>query len=692
MELVVNELRGARRPPVARPSPAPGANPALARAVLVGCLACFALAHAPFLPVEFFSDEGDNLLGGWLLSRGRVPYRDFFSQHTPFGYFFSALVTLGFGRNWVVQRYAVALFGLACLAYLLRRLIRGPDRTLFYAAALLTLLWPVYSVLYWGYMLLNDNLAAYPYLLCFGLIANAVWNRVPLSRADGAVLGLAAAVAVLSNPFMVFPALALVPAFAFALYTARPREGWGRCLIAALVGGGVPLALTVGYLLATRSLGHAWAWVITFNRTVYPLYGGCPPRLGPMLQHQLRTLLDLFGDIHWDFRPHFGAPLATGMDYEDRWVYFGLAGRAAVLALCGYWLVTRRVVLAVSLFGFAVASLLRGGLGVHAQPFRLLELFAELLLLVPCLRALRRAAPARRVLALAPAAALVGLQVLVASRAVASLRQLHQAHPIRLTLHPRGTPMSAGGEHLRNVMAGAGQLLAFPVHYQLNYTSGYEPASFFQACVPWTFHRPEDRERLLDDVRRAARANTVIVLSHGYDIWHHPFADYARALIAAVEQDYIEIQPGIYVSPSNPNSWQPPLHKQPLPPVPSEFQAMTWAGGVGQGTAEHPRVVFSLGRPEFVYRIQVRFVLTTAAGTPPRFRAWWRQRGATDFEGVGRRCCERLLLSGPPERVLSLPVGETIDQFRIEPDAGPCRFEVRAITVVTEPAAGQPAS
>src|SRR5206468_5599390 len=122
-------------------------TPGVAGLVLVGSLLVFAGLHLLFIPLEFSSDEGDNLLGGWLVSQGQVVYRDFFSQHTPFGYIYAALFELLCGRNWVVHRHSVALLGLATLGYLLCRLVRNRDKTLFYAAALFAVLWPFYSFL-----------------------------------------------------------------------------------------------------------------------------------------------------------------------------------------------------------------------------------------------------------------------------------------------------------------------------------------------------------------------------------------------------------------------------------------------------------------------------------------------------------------------------------------------------------------
>lgn len=656
-----------------------------ARLILVGSLLFFALVHLPFIPVEFYSDEGDNLVGGWLMSEGQVIYRDYFSQHTPFGHFYAAVTNYLFGRNWVIHRYSLALLGLVCLGYALCRLIKSPDKTFFYAIVLFTVLWPVYSVLYWGYMLLNDNLAAYPYLLCFVLIVNAVWNRVPLSLADNLVLGVAAYVAVMSNPFTLFPALALAPLYLYALFVARRPEapamssiGWP--LMGALAGCGVPLALTAGFFAVHGILSDAWYWMVTFNQTIYTQYHGCPSSIWPELQHQLSTVLDLRGDVRWIRRTFFARPMDGCID--DVWIYLGLAGRVAILALCLFWFTARKKLLAITIFFFAATSLLRWNMGIHVQHFRMLELLAEMLLLVPCLQILIQSTWWRRSLVLVPAGVLVAVQVIVVSRSLASLYHIHKQHPIRLTLHPSGLPMTGGGDHLKDLIGGEGNLLAYPVFYQFNFMSGHKPPSYFHACVPWTLHRPEDKQRLLDDVQRAAGENTVIFLDHCGTVWNFPFADIAGELIDAVDRDYVEIEPSIHVSRSNPNSRRKPLLKHPVSPVPSELKDMIWSGNQGEGIGEHPRATFSLNQPDLIYRIQLRFVMQTPDGQPTQFRAWWRKRGDNDFEGAGRRSFEITQPSRAEEHVLCLPVGEVIDQLRIEPAAGPCRFEIRRISAV----------
>src|SRR6266849_2627709 len=168
-------------------------------------LCIFTLFHLPFIAVEFPSDEGENLLGGWLMSQGQVIYRDYFSQHAPFGHIYSAACECLFPRNWVAHRHSVALLGLLTLGYLQLRFLRKSDTVFFWAIVILTCMWPFYAAIYWGYMLLNDNLASYACLLLFVLVFSSLWHGTPHTKLDHFLIGLSAYVGVFSIPFAVFP-------------------------------------------------------------------------------------------------------------------------------------------------------------------------------------------------------------------------------------------------------------------------------------------------------------------------------------------------------------------------------------------------------------------------------------------------------------------------------------------------------
>lgn len=353
----------------------------------------FLLAHVPFIRIAFPSDEGDNLLGGWLIRLGQVPYRDFFSQHMPLGFFYSALFEFLAEGNWVVHRWSVGLFGLVVLGFLQARLHRAGNSVLFAAVVVFTLLWPFYSVLYCGFMLLNDNLGAYACLFLFVMMLHA-WNN-PLTGVDWFACGLSIVAAILANPFLLFPVLVWAACMGGAV--GKSPQPWRPALGSLFGGVAIPSVLTMSYFLATGSLADAWRWVVGFNQEVFAqfhdhkvfaqaVYEGSTPSFGRAWLHQLATALNLASPAPWIWRPQLSR-LSAGWG-NDWWAYLGLAGRLAVLGVCVLCVCRRRRLLGIGCYVFAAASLIRTNEGFHAQHFRQIELLSEAIAIVVCVGAL----------------------------------------------------------------------------------------------------------------------------------------------------------------------------------------------------------------------------------------------------------------------------------------------------------------
>lgn len=59
-----------------------------------------------------FGDERENVVAGWLVTKGLVPYRDFFFHHAPLPYFLAA-VPAWFGQQWWLFRLLVVVLNVA---------------------------------------------------------------------------------------------------------------------------------------------------------------------------------------------------------------------------------------------------------------------------------------------------------------------------------------------------------------------------------------------------------------------------------------------------------------------------------------------------------------------------------------------------------------------------------------------------
>src|SRR5512146_1332285 len=63
-----------------------------------------------------FVDEADTITVGWLISRGSVLYRDVFSHHFPFSYYWTAGVVSIFGNSFPAVRVSILLLQIALFA------------------------------------------------------------------------------------------------------------------------------------------------------------------------------------------------------------------------------------------------------------------------------------------------------------------------------------------------------------------------------------------------------------------------------------------------------------------------------------------------------------------------------------------------------------------------------------------------
>lgn len=86
-------------------------------------------------------DEQENIVAGWLVKNGEVPYRDFFFHHTPLPFFISALIQLLPIKSFLIYRYFVLFFYIAVFGFLYKS-IRKKYRSSLYLTFFLIILFP----------------------------------------------------------------------------------------------------------------------------------------------------------------------------------------------------------------------------------------------------------------------------------------------------------------------------------------------------------------------------------------------------------------------------------------------------------------------------------------------------------------------------------------------------------------------
>lgn len=158
---------------------------------------------------ETYPDEFDNILGGWFITQGKLPYSGFFTHHGPVPYFIASFITLFSGRSFVAFRllYAFFLVGVVFSTYFFLRKRIGKKETSFYPLFIGFL--GIEATYFWLHMLLADNVAALFLLPAYALIVLKALFRKKFTLVDVGAISIFLFVALFSSLTYVYLSIVL---------------------------------------------------------------------------------------------------------------------------------------------------------------------------------------------------------------------------------------------------------------------------------------------------------------------------------------------------------------------------------------------------------------------------------------------------------------------------------------------------
>jgi uncharacterized membrane protein (DUF441 family) len=307
----------------------------------------------------FFVDEADNLVLGWLISEGDVLYRDVFSHHFPFPYYWVAGMIGLFGKSIFLIRLSVWVFQISAIGIAMS--LTGYRLSL----GLTALIWSILRPLYMGNLVLYDAFCAASLAAVFSITISILTRRRAAGRCRLAAIGAFSTIAILSNPLSVYAVLILL----VCLLGHDWKEGF---IASSIVGAGV--LSYGGYLLASGTFDDFWKDTIVFNLQVYSGYASVnafPVRR--ILRLTLRGL-GIANSAWMDFDPF--KTIDTASREFDRWAFTGFLFRFSVLANVVILAFRKHFRAAIFLYLFTAASLVIYKWGFHSQPFVMISLIA----------------------------------------------------------------------------------------------------------------------------------------------------------------------------------------------------------------------------------------------------------------------------------------------------------------------------
>ena len=148
-----------------------------------------------------FGDEHENFVAGWFMSKGLMPFRDFFFHHAPLPFFISAILTWFSGQTFVVYRVAILIFHIITWAVLLTFTDKKIHTPIVISMIIIALMTPKLA----SYMFLADTFMAISLVAIIVLYASYVINQKPPSTQLFILITIYSFIGIWSSITMIIP-------------------------------------------------------------------------------------------------------------------------------------------------------------------------------------------------------------------------------------------------------------------------------------------------------------------------------------------------------------------------------------------------------------------------------------------------------------------------------------------------------
>lgn len=324
-------------------------------------LVLFILAFLLGLKFRFwgtFIDEGDNFSVGLLMSQGEILYKDIFSHHFPFPYFWVMAVIKIFGASVSALRISLLIFVMGALGWAMWLTKR------YFVFGATSLFWILLGHFYAGNNIMYSVFSGISLTVVISIVLFAQLDRKKLSNGAVITISLFSAIAILSDPLSIYA----VGITALALLWQERRDGIKY--VAFMAGWGIVFII---YLVVTRSVADFVQNAIQFNSNVYINYFPANPLRIKDIAKLLVTLLGIAAPGYRN--PDLWYPLKTIFpDGIDAWIFTGFLFRLSVIVATIAFLLKREWMTAGYLYLVAASLAAISPNGFRFIPFVLLSL------------------------------------------------------------------------------------------------------------------------------------------------------------------------------------------------------------------------------------------------------------------------------------------------------------------------------
>jgi len=488
-----------------------------------------------------FVDERDNFSVGWFISRGQVLYRDIFSHHMPFPYYYSALlIKLGF-EGFIGLRVG---FFLTLLSFWLLLILAFGEKIGYRIISAIIFLFAAAHPLFWGNVFLADNFFGWAILVIFlYFFANP---QLDFTSRDQAMIALMTFISVMSSLVSIYP-IALLGLYYMlkkgqvmlrsrnACASRKPLLAEARFALLVMA----PFALAMAFLWVTGSIREFFEQAYLFNTVHYSNFysfelGG---RLGALNWFSfIFYLKHLFGyatDLEWLVNP-----ASFFWSWHSRPLFFrGFLALSNVAILFVFWR-KKSPFFAVFYFLFTGLLQIRGDANIHANGYFLVSFFSVAYLMSEVYEYIRRNSgrswkkaeilPTLYIFAYSGLAILFLAMVLLVHFSNGSGNMLNEAEP------------SPYPSIVRAITAPDEPIWVMPIDPVVYLSSERMSASKYTFYLPWLAESDEINEAILRDLQ--LKKPPVIIFNERESIWgKYPVTEYGKPVVGYIKANYYQV-------------------------------------------------------------------------------------------------------------------------------------------------------
>lgn len=218
-----------------------------------------------------FTDEYDNLLGGSLINKGALLYKDFFSNHGPVAYYLAAGIETFSQKNFfnfrVIYQLLIQSGEVLFIYYIFRKY--GLKETV--VLAVFFIITAISANFFFGYLLVADNLAGIFLTSAYILVFYDLFKNNSQNLYSVFTVSLLCFLALFTSYTYIFVVISLY-LFLLLYYFSKTDNRSRKNLIKVGAVTAMPYLLLGLYLLLTKDWTDFYFQTVTFNKEYY-VYG-----------------------------------------------------------------------------------------------------------------------------------------------------------------------------------------------------------------------------------------------------------------------------------------------------------------------------------------------------------------------------------------------------------------------------------